>query len=486
MDAYDSPPSPLSATPTQPSRRSTTDKATTRKRRSKHHDHRSSSYILNNTDLAQLLISEEREARELRDAISTLTERLRVETTRADSAEQKLTSTLIKFKEVSGAKVVVQQDFNRVSEELRLYKLQLDNAQKEIHKAQDVIDVLEKERNDAEESAARARSTARKLKEEKLVMQAREDGRREGMQQGFERGRRLGFEEGRAAGYESGRAAALREFQDDREIQPRSTPPRPVSHRSISLRQSLSQSRLRQSTTPVDLQDDVHIPSPPPSRPLTGAFTHVPIPEPVIVQNVHIPEPVIPINGQGDYLPDGWIPTIDEDERIRLPPPHELTTTPTTSPPAGAALRMDNTTPVLTIPPPSTPNEVLESHSQQPTPSYYTPPDASPIDSESSGKLRRPRRRNSMESESTTISQFEILGPPIAPSARSVGGVERPESVLSAIKEESQRGSSGANVRPSILSSNNRSNVGAFSRQMLHIRALWGFQDLSLIISCRP
>jgi hypothetical protein len=57
-----------------------------------------------------------------------------------------------------------------------------------------------KEKHDAEEEAAKARSKARKLQEEKLVMMAREEGRRQGYEEGLSKGRRIGFEEGRSVG----------------------------------------------------------------------------------------------------------------------------------------------------------------------------------------------------------------------------------------------------------------------------------------------
>lgn len=60
---------------------------------------------------------------------------------------------------------------------------------------------MAKEKYDAEEEAARARSKARKLQEEKLVIMAREQGRRQGYEEGLSQGRRIGFEEGRSVGF---------------------------------------------------------------------------------------------------------------------------------------------------------------------------------------------------------------------------------------------------------------------------------------------
>jgi len=59
-----------------------------------------------------------------------------------------------------------------------LYKLQLDNAQKEIFRAQDIINQVSAQKSEAEADAARARTKARKLIEENMVMIAHEEGMR--------------------------------------------------------------------------------------------------------------------------------------------------------------------------------------------------------------------------------------------------------------------------------------------------------------------
>jgi hypothetical protein len=150
-----------------------------------------------------------------------------------------------------------------------LYKVQLESAQKEIYRAQEVLSTVEHQRQEAEAEAARARTTARALKEEKLVQVAREEGRRLGLEEGIQRGRDLGYQEGRAEGYEQGRSRAEdmmgRMFYDEHGS--------PIS------------------------QTPMHY-SPPSSR-------HT-----------------------QDVPPDNWIPERDIDARIRLPPPHEMTRPP--------------------------------------------------------------------------------------------------------------------------------------------------------------
>jgi hypothetical protein len=58
------------------------------------------------------------------------------------------------------AKSLAEQNTAWVIEELRLYKIQLDTAQQEIFRAQDVLDKVEKARHDVELDAAKARSKA--------------------------------------------------------------------------------------------------------------------------------------------------------------------------------------------------------------------------------------------------------------------------------------------------------------------------------------
>ena len=197
-------------------------------------------------------------------------------------------------------------------QELRLYKIQLENAQKEIFRAQEVLSRVEQDRHDAEEDAARARTAARKLKEEKLIQDALEDGRRLGMEEGIARGRDLGYQEGRAAGYEQGRSRAehvMERFLNDADM---------YMANSADGSQYDHERDRRTMASP---------------RPETSAGFRTPR---------HVP-------------PDNWIPERDVDSVIRLPPPHEM---------AGIATSMTPGSPPLP-PLPAVPEED-ENTSQSP------------------------------------------------------------------------------------------------------------------------
>ncbi|KAG1803916.1 uncharacterized protein HD556DRAFT_1226953 [Suillus plorans] len=102
--------------------------------------------------------------------------------------------------------VAAQQEAAWRQEELRLYKLQLDNTQKEILRAQDILGVIEAQRDDAEAAATDTCSKARKLNEEHLIELAREEGRRLRYEEGIRCGRNTGYREGRVVVIDDGRS----------------------------------------------------------------------------------------------------------------------------------------------------------------------------------------------------------------------------------------------------------------------------------------
>ena len=105
-----------------------------------------------------------------------------------DAAEQRVKEVLRKLRAAYDATQLAQAEASRLKEELTLYKFRLDDAQRMILQAQETVDELEQARREAEADAARARSTARRFREQQLIARAREEGRQEGFQEGFSRG----------------------------------------------------------------------------------------------------------------------------------------------------------------------------------------------------------------------------------------------------------------------------------------------------------
>lgn len=283
-------------------------------------------------ELLRALIHEEYECRQTRKVLYKAYDQYQSEAQRAIEAEGRALEAARKYRTLNETRVLAQNEAARWKEELRLYKIQLEQAQAEILKAQSVVRVVEEQRDDAEAAAARSRDTARKLHEAMMVDQAREEGRKMGYEEGVKRGRdAVIVDEVRDSGYEGSRAPtandsrtnaerALDRLLDDEEGIHRSpTPPPPRSSTPKDFRTSSPGARdIRSRRTsssgatagPSRLRQEIIIPSPmplsPPSRPSLS-----PISSPQQHADVI-------------YPPDGWIPTTNDDQVIHLPPPHEL------------------------------------------------------------------------------------------------------------------------------------------------------------------
>jgi len=149
-------------------------------------------------DLVRLLVDEKQQSRRMRKVLYSALERLEIETRRTAEAEHLIIETSQKCRSVNDAKLLAEQDAASARHELGLYRLQLDNAQREILRAQESLVLLEAQRDESEAAAARARSTARQLNDEHLVQVAREEGRRLGFMEGLRGGRHIRYKDGRA------------------------------------------------------------------------------------------------------------------------------------------------------------------------------------------------------------------------------------------------------------------------------------------------
>lgn len=124
--------------------------------------------------------------------------------------------------EVSNIAVQAQEELAKAQLELSMYKMRLTHAESEMIKAQKLLQTAENQRIEAEKVAATARRRARRLKEEKAVTLAHEDGRRQGFDQGIVQGRQLAIarEEARmlmytdSNGYTPGPSAFIEEAED--------------------------------------------------------------------------------------------------------------------------------------------------------------------------------------------------------------------------------------------------------------------------------
>ena len=149
--------------------------------------------------LSRIVSRSDRDNKHIRTLLFLTNDRLDAETRRADLAEQRVVDVLQRLRMANDATAVAQAEASRAQQEVRLYQIQLEQAQKEILRAQEIVDRLERARVDAEEESARARSEARKCKERWVVANAHEEGRQQGFREGLERGRRLALAEARGS-----------------------------------------------------------------------------------------------------------------------------------------------------------------------------------------------------------------------------------------------------------------------------------------------
>lgn len=173
--------------------------------------------------LAQVLARKERDAQQMHQLLKLTLAKLDEQSQRATDAERRATECLVRARTAMDARAQSDADAAAARTELALYKMQLEQAQREISRAQEYLDGLEARRHDAEQDAARARSVARKLQEERAVEAAREQGKQLGYNEGLRQGILLGRREA-----DSNQPRSRRRQEEDHDWRPRSSQRRPA------------------------------------------------------------------------------------------------------------------------------------------------------------------------------------------------------------------------------------------------------------------
>ncbi|KAF9047379.1 hypothetical protein BJ165DRAFT_1465856 [Panaeolus papilionaceus] len=278
-------------------------------------------------------------AEEVKRRIDSLTDKLEYECKRADAAERKLEDMTAHLEAVNNARLKALQDAARANEELKLYKVQLENAQSEIFRAQGVVQAIDSQRYTAEKEAAKNRSMARQLQEALLIHEARDQAFRLGLKEGLERGQELSL--GAAMQAQASFQRAEQDVDEEDEYSdpgllsdpPQPIPPQPEI-RPHPTRSYAASERSRAPTLPR--ASPIPVPSrapterePPAAQPQPTAPTM-----PSATPSVHHSEQIRSISVRAFspaprfpsviVPPDNLIPQLDADNRIRLPPPHNL------------------------------------------------------------------------------------------------------------------------------------------------------------------
>jgi flagellar biosynthesis/type III secretory pathway protein FliH len=185
------------------------------------------------TLMSLVVAEEEKQAQHLRSTLRSTGDRLDQEMRRANQAESKAefaelrTQDLtIRLSAAETGKHYAELDALRANEEIRRHQMRIESLEKQVTKLQADIRLLERQRNEADESASRARDTARKFQIELSKQQAKEKvveessiyGRKKwfvtGHNEGWDAGYAEGFDDGREDGFEEGRQYGVREGRE--------------------------------------------------------------------------------------------------------------------------------------------------------------------------------------------------------------------------------------------------------------------------------
>lgn len=114
-------------------------------------------------------------------------ERLTLANARNATLETQKEELLLRFASLVKDKASVEAELRATQESLRLHRVQLEVAQREVNRATEVVRGVDKARVEAENEAARLRSKLRQLEEEKVTRQGWEEGWDIGFHEGIER-----------------------------------------------------------------------------------------------------------------------------------------------------------------------------------------------------------------------------------------------------------------------------------------------------------
>lgn len=221
--------------------------------------------------LAHVLARKERDSKQMHQLLKLTFAKLDEESQRATDAERRAAECLVRARTAIDARAQADTDATAARTELAMYKLQLDQAQREIFRAQEMLTGLEERRHDAEEDAARARSVARKLQEERAIDAAREEGKQQGWREGLRRGMLLGRQE---AEDELGRSR-----RRDEDLRSRSRPRRvddPLFSRAALASEESSPDHVTPHPTPSRARNGRRSPDISPQRPAPPGPNRVP------------------------------------------------------------------------------------------------------------------------------------------------------------------------------------------------------------------
>ncbi|KAG6833422.1 hypothetical protein H0H93_013254, partial [Arthromyces matolae] len=123
-------------------------------RRSRSHNEVASRGSLTVDEAMRQLTQQKKKTHDLRRELRLAVERVDSESQRVAAFEHSNLQAIEQLTALNETKLKAQQEALKAASELRLYQFELENAHKEIERAQDVVKELENQRDEAEESAS--------------------------------------------------------------------------------------------------------------------------------------------------------------------------------------------------------------------------------------------------------------------------------------------------------------------------------------------
>ena len=136
-----------------------------------------------NRELIKILLEEKWDAERMQDQLDRAYGIIRAESRRVTLAEQTAVETSDRLRGANHARMAAQQEAARAKAELRLYKVQFENAQEQLKRANELILQSDLDRERAEHATEKMRRQVEKYREMEITRRAREEGRMEGREE---------------------------------------------------------------------------------------------------------------------------------------------------------------------------------------------------------------------------------------------------------------------------------------------------------------
>lgn len=133
-------------------------------------------------DLIRMVIEAEKETTKLHDTLSNTVTMLDEESRKCASLERDTVST---FTRLNSGRERAQAHAEAVAQDLRVAQFELEHTGREIERLKEELEVQKQMREEGEAQLTRVKNAAHKLRQERMVDLAREEGRRQGFEAGF-------------------------------------------------------------------------------------------------------------------------------------------------------------------------------------------------------------------------------------------------------------------------------------------------------------